>query len=146
MTVALEELSPGASLPPFTRTIESDYIKSRGGKMEELWGMPVSGKNIHNDTETARSYGARDVVVGGVVTMGLGWEMLLNAFGDRWLRGGKLSCTFINMVCGGDEITVNGVVKEPAPDAPADRVYLDIWLENQEGDKVIVGKASIPTG
>ena len=26
----------------------------------------------------------------------------------------------------------------------ADHVYLDIWLENQDGDKVIVGKASVP--
>ena len=41
-------------------------------------------------------------------------------------------------------MTARAVVKEPAEDAPIDHVYLDFWIENQDGDKVIVGKASVP--
>ena len=44
----------------------------------------------------------------------------------------------------GDELTAKGVVRELAEGDAADHVYLDIWLENQDGDKVIVGKASVP--
>jgi len=111
-----------------------------------LWGQPAAGKNMHNDTETAHSIGARDVVAGGIDTMRVGWELLFNSFGERWLNGGKLSCTFISMVCGGDELTAKGVVREAADGDAADYVYLDIWLENQDGEKVIVGKASVPVG
>ena len=144
MTVTAEKLVPGFSLPPVTGTIAVEQILSNSRGRESLWGQPPAGKNIHNDTETAHSVGARDVVAGGVDTMVLGWELLLNSFGERWVNGGKLSCTFINMVCGGDELTARAVVKEPAEDAPIDHVYLDFWIENQDGDKVIVGKASVP--
>ena len=80
MTVSAGDLVPGFSLPPLTRTITVEQIVSSSRGRESLWGLPPAGKNIHNDTETARSIGARDVVAGGVVTMGLGWEMLLDAF------------------------------------------------------------------
>ena len=144
MTVAAGELIPGFSLPSLTRKISAEDIISNSRGRESLWGQPAAGKNMHNDTETAHSIGARDVVAGGVDTMRVGWEMLFNSFGERWLKGGNLSCTFINMVCGGDELTARAVVKEPAEDAPIDHVYLDFWIENQDGDKVIVGKTSVP--
>ncbi len=146
MTVSAGELVPGFSLPPLTRTITVEQIVSSSRGRESLWGLPAAGKNIHNDTETARSIGVRDVVAGGVVTMGLGWEMLLDAFGERWLKGGQLSCTFVNMVCGGDELTVKAVVKEPGEGDAEGRVHLELSIENQEGAKVIVGKASVAAG
>lgn len=146
MPITTEDLVPGFSLPPLTRTITVEQIVSSSRGRESLWGLPSAGKNIHNDTETARSIGARDVVAGGVVTMALGWEMLLDAFGDRWINGGQLACTFINLVCGGDELTVNAVVREPAEGDPDGRVHLDISIENQEGAKVIIGKASVAAG
>ena len=144
MTVAAEELVPGINIPSLTRKISVEEVVASSRGRESLWGLPPAGKNIHNDTETARSVGARDVVAGGVVTMAVSWEMLLNSFGERWLKGGKLSCTFVNMVCGGDELTAKGVVREATEDDPSDLAYMDIWLENQDGDKVIVGKASVP--
>lgn len=146
MTVVAEDLVPGFSLPPLTRTVTVEQVVSSSRGRESLWGLPPSGKNIHNDTETARSIGARDVVAGGVITMALAWEMLLDAFGERWLNGGRLSCTFVNLVCGGDDLTVRAVVKEPEEADPEDRVHLDLSIENQDGDKVIVGKASVAAG
>ena len=144
MTAAAGELVPGFSLPSLTRKISAEDIISNSRGRESLWAQSFAGKNIHNDTETAHSLGARDVVAGGVDTMRVGWEMLFNSFGERWLKGGNLSCTFINWVCGGDELTAKGVVREPAEGDAVDHVYLNIWLENQDGDKVIVGKASVP--
>ena len=146
MTVAAGDLVPGFSIPSLTRKISAEEIISNSRGRESLWGQPAAGKNMHNDTETAHSIGARDVVAGGIDTMRVGWELLFNSFGERWLNGGKLSCTFINMVCGGDELTAKGVVREAADGDAADHVYLDIWLENQDGEKVIVGRASVPVG
>ena len=146
MTAAAGDLVPGFSIPSLTRKLSAEEIISNSRGRESLWGQPAAGKNMHNDTETAHSIGARDVVAGGIDTMRVGWELLFNSFGERWLNGGKLSCTFINMVCGGDELTAKGVVREAADGDAADHVYLDIWLENQDGEKVIVGKASVPVG
>ena len=48
------------------------------------------------------------------------------------------------MGCGGDTRTTQAVVREPAENEPTNRLYLDTWMENQRGEKVIVGKASVP--
>ena len=77
MTVAAGELVPGFSLPSLTRKISAEDIISNSRGRESLWGQPTAGKNIHNDTETAHSVGARDVVAGGVDTMRVDWEMPL---------------------------------------------------------------------
>jgi hypothetical protein len=41
-----------------------------------------------------------------------------------------------------DVLTAHGVLKEKVPEADRTRLVLDVWLENQDGDKVLVGSAS----
>jgi hypothetical protein len=41
-----------------------------------------------------------------------------------------------------DELTARGVIKEKAVEPNGTRLFLDVWLDNQNGDKVLVGKAS----
>ena len=144
MKMATIDLKPGLSLPEVSRRLSAEEIVSYCRRERTLWGLPVDVKNIHTDEETARSFGLRGVVAPGIQTMAFIWGMLRDTFGDPWLKDGKLAVTFTDMVCGGDVVTAKAVVQEPAEGEAGDRLYLDTWMENQEGEKVIVGRASLP--
>ena len=144
--ISRHSLTPGTELPPATRTLSKEEIIAYSTRGPELGGDPTARKNIHNDEETARSYGIRGVVAGGIQTMPYIWAMLHDNLGESWDRGGLLSVTFTNMVCGDDTLVTRAVVREPKDDEPNDRIYFDTWIENQLGEKVIVGKASIAAG
>ncbi len=42
----------------------------------------------------------------------------------------------------GDVITTHGLVKKLEPEDTGTRLKLDIWMENQNQDKIVVGEAS----
>ena len=42
----------------------------------------------------------------------------------------------------GDRLTVHGVVKERVAEAAGTRVVVEVWCENQDGDKTAVDTAS----
>ncbi len=141
----LRSLVPGKELPSVTRVLYKEEILTWTNRGAELGGTPTTRKNIHNDEETAKSYGIRGVVAGGIQTMPYIWALFHDNFGENWDKGGLLSVTFTNMVCGDDTLEIRAVVREPKDDEPDDRIYFDTWMENQLGEKVIVGKASIPS-
>lgn len=140
----LRELIPGAELPRVTRFLSKEEILAYTNRGPEFGGAGTETKNIHNDEETARSYGIRGVVAAGVQTMPYLWALFHDTFGERWDKGGLLSITFTNMVCGDDTLDMRAVVREPKEGEPEDRIHFDTWIENQLGEKVIVGKASVP--
>ena len=68
-------------------------------------------------------------------------EQLLKFFGTGYI-GGNLSVNSIGQVVPDDEITTKGVVREKVDEGDSIRLVLDVWCENQHGEKVIVGSAS----
>ena len=57
-------------------------------------------------------------------------------------RAGTMSMAFIKPVYAGDRLTVHGIVKDKQPDSGATRVVVEVWVENQNGEKTAVGHAS----
>ena len=143
-TISGSSLTPGTALPASSRKLTTEEIISYSKRGRELGGLPTDIKNIHTDEEVARSHGLRGTVAPGIQTMHDIWKLMKNSFGEKWTNGGTMSVTFTNMVCGGDELTTHAVVREPKEGEANDRIHLDTWMENQLGEKVIVGKASIP--
>ena len=68
-------------------------------------------------------------------------ELFIKFFGENYI-GGTLSFNLIRQVQVNDELTARGVIKEKAVEPNGTRLFLDVWLDNQNGDKVLVGKAS----
>ena len=98
--------------------------------------------SIHNDGYT-RSKGYAGALTSSYVLCGYMSELLVNFFGAGWLKGGRISLTFIDGgVQQGDEITCRGVIVERVEEEDGVRLELDIWMEKGEGVKVAVGKAS----
>jgi acyl dehydratase len=53
-----------------------------------------------------------------------------------------MSMAFIKPVYAGDRLTVHGVVKDKQPADGATRVVVEVWVENEHGEKTAVGHAS----
>jgi acyl dehydratase len=68
--------------------------------------------------------------------------MMTRLLGAGFVRGGTMSVAFVQPVYAGDRLTVRGVVKELRAEAGVTRVIVDVWCENQHGQKTAVGTAS----
>jgi acyl dehydratase len=69
-------------------------------------------------------------------------EMMTQLLGAGFVKGGSMSVAFIKPVYVGDRLTVHGVVKDKRPENGATRVVVDVWCENQHGEKTAAGTAS----
>ena len=97
---------------------------------------------IHTD-EYAQKHGMRGALVPGSTLLSYMLEMLYNAFGEKWLHHGKIKVSFIGGgALNGDPVTVHGKAKLIETQEAGDRVTLDLWMENQDSVKIMVGEAS----
>lgn len=139
-----KQFKPGDIIPAVKRTITTDEILYYSKKAREVGGLPTGINSIHNDERVAQSYGLRGVVAPGIQTLAYIWIVMKEIFQQSWISGGSVSVKFTNMVCGGDELITHGIVREPKDDEPDYRIHIDTWMENQFGEKVIVGQVSVP--
>jgi acyl dehydratase len=130
---ASRDLAIGFELEPVTKTITLD--KSR---IYEGW--PAS-RSRHCDYDAAHATGLPAPNINGAVVAGVLGELFIKFFGESYI-GGTLSFNLIRQVQVDDELTARGVVKDKIEGPEGVRLVLDVWLDNQNGDKVLVGSAS----
>ena len=102
----------------------------------------VRARSIHTDEEWARKKGFRAPLAQGMMSTAYVSEMMTNFLGEGFVKGGTLSMAFLQPVYAGDTLTVHGVVKEKRPEGAATRVVVEVWCENQEGERTAAGTAS----
>jgi acyl dehydratase len=124
----------GAELPPLTKSISQRQIDCYSG---------VRPRSIHTDPEWARAKGFRAPLAQGMMSTAYVSEMMVALLGEGFAQGGRMAVKFIKPVYVGDTLTVQGVVagKEPA-EAGHTRIAVEVWCENQDGVKTMVGEAS----
>lgn len=124
-----------------------DYAEYRAWLMPQ--GNPKQAAyNTHTNTQAAQEIGLEQPIVSAANLTPIVGNMLYRALGSGWLVGGQLSCRFIRPVHIEDYFTARGVVVgRHAASANHTRIELEVWGENQRGEKVIVGSASglVPT-
>jgi len=96
---------------------------------------------IHTDDETAQSVGLDGVIAHGMLSMGFLGQYVCSLFGPEAVR--RLSVRFNAMVRPGDVLTCRGIVKEMDSRNGHQRVTLDVWAENQRGERVTAGDAEV---
>jgi len=102
----------------------------------------VRPKSIHTDPDWARQRGFRAPLAQAMMSTAYVSEMMTRFLGTGFVKGGTMSMVFIKPVYAGDRLTVRGVVKEKRPDGDSTRVVVEVWCENQHGEKTAVGTAS----
>jgi len=124
----------GFELEPITKKVTLDKMR--------LYrvGWPRY-KNWHTDYEDAHKSGVdQPTVIGSQVTEYIG-ELIIKFFGKGYI-GGNLSVSYIRPIWPDDEIVTKGIVREKIAERDALRLVLEVWCENQHGEKVVVGTAS----
>jgi len=128
-----ETIAVGQELPTLVKEISQRQIDTYSG---------VRPNSIHTDEAWARKKGFRTTLAQGMMSTAYVSEMMTQLLGAGFIKGGTMSVAFIKPVYAADRLTVHGVVKEMRPESGGTRVVVDVWCENQHGQKTAVGTAS----
>ena len=131
---ASRDTEVGFEIEPIRKKLTLDKIRLYRSQWPRI-------KNWHNDYEIAQSWGVDKPLAFASQVMEYLGEMLVKLFGEGYL-GGNLSVSIIQSVFPEDTVLIKGLVREKVVEGEAMRLILDVWCENQHGEKVIVGKAS----
>lgn len=131
--ITADGVTIGQTLPPLVKEVGQRKIDAYSG---------VRPRSIHTDAEWARAKGFRVPLAQGMMSTAYVSELMTQFLGAGFVKGGTMSVAFITPVYAGDRLTVHGVVKDKRPEAGATRVDVDVWCENQHGEKTAVGTAS----
>ena len=84
-------------------------------------------------------------IFGGVSMLQFLSEMMTNWLPGikGWVQGGKLSAKFIKIVLFDEIITCHGYIKEKVEKDLNRRLICEVWVENADGEKVVVGEATV---
>jgi acyl dehydratase len=132
-TLSESGLKAGQSLPSLVKDVSQRRIDVYSG---------VRPRSIHSDEAFAREKGFRTCLAQGMMSTAYVSQMMVKLLGPGFARGGTLSMAFIKPVYAGDRLTVRGVIKDKQSDNGATRVVVEVWVENQHGEKTAVGHAT----
>lgn len=130
MSVINHSVVVGHELPTVSRKYRLEDFK-RG-----------SEKTIHTDYQAAAKEGLPAPVAIGPQVAALTFRQMRLCFGMGWMAGGRHDLTFRKPVFVTDFCVARGVVTKTGREGDKLRVHCDVWIENQNKDKVIVGTAS----
>lgn len=96
---------------------------------------------IHQDEEAARTGGLPGVIAHGMLPLGFLGQMLIRWVPQRQIR--SLSVRFVAMSFPGDVLTCTGTVAAKRIEGGSRLVDLELAVQNQKGEKVQQGKATV---
>lgn len=100
-------------------------------------------RNLHTDQQLAEAAGHVAPISSGSHAEGLLLQLLVEVVGPRWFASGSLSVSFRGPVFEGDDLTSHALVADVQTTADGWTCKMDIWCENQRGDRPLVGSASV---
>jgi acyl dehydratase len=129
-------------IPSVTKVIIQESIN-----LFESCGI-LDRENIHNSPELARRrLGTTYPIASGRMSLAFASEALRKFFGPRvFNHSGTVNLKFLRPVKHGDTITVHGAVSQHQVVDKGTLVTVDVYCENQNGDKTAagVGTAVVP--
>ena len=134
MKLSTRDIGIGAEIPSLSKMVALETSQAYSGWPE------IS--NFHTDPEIAKKLGFPTVVMQGMLGASYLSQVCFRFFGASWARGGKLSVTFIKPIFPPQRLTARGVVKGKTAEADGVRLVLEVWLEDEQGQKMQVGTAS----
>jgi 3-hydroxybutyryl-CoA dehydratase len=136
--IAPERWIDGTALPSVRRRISQHKIN-----------LYAEASGDHNPIHVDKDYAARTPLGGtvahGMMILAYASQMLTEAFGQWWLKGGRLDVRFKKPARPGDMVTVRGqIFGLPKKTNGRSWIGCRFWCENQENENLIVGDAFVP--
>ena len=92
---------------------------------------------LHLDDAFAAQTPMKGVIAHGTMSLSLIWQSLTATFGIEKTKDISVTIRFRKPVRPGDSLAARGTLREDKPNT------YDVWVENQNGEKVIEGKAEV---
>ena len=126
------------TIPVLTKTITQVKINQF-----ESCGI-LDRDNIHNNPELAKQrLGTTYPIASGRMSVAFAAESLRKFFGpEAFNHTGTVNLKFLRPVKEGDTLTVGGTVNSREKVENGTKVIVDLFCENQNGDKTAVGQGS----
>lgn len=116
---------------------DSAMLSACAGELRQV------GSNIHTDHEFAKTQGFTAVNADGMIMANWCSEMMVHEFGMDYVSNGELRTKFIKPVLLGVELHVKGKVKAVEKKGGGTLVTLDVWCEDEKGNKLVDGDAKV---
>jgi acyl dehydratase len=108
-----------------------------------LWGRFNPN---HWDPVYAGDTGLKAPIQTGEMSSAYLAEMCVNHFGKNFFLGTRMVCKYIGSIAANEIVTTHGVVREKTPKGDGFRFTVDIWAENEAGEKKTVGTVEVDVG
>ncbi len=125
-------IATGADLPAAVTHIDE----------RRCWMFSGPGRNYHTDREQAKKLGFPNIIVQGMMSTCLVSRVMQEYFGMGWLAGGEMSVKFTNVLWVDETVTTHAKIRQELREGSRTRVHCDVWVDKEDGTKVIVGSAS----
>ena len=139
-----QAINKGDHLPTLTRTITEEMVIAYEELFERIAARSDWKASFHADREAAAQTMYQEPIAQGVLTEALFSVLISRWLPDPrgWIEGGTLTTKFIAPVWYGDTLTYHAEVTNIEHSDSSSTVHLNIWAEDQNNKKVIVGQAS----
>lgn len=133
--VYFDDVEVGTDVPPLAKTpIQQIQLTRYAGASGDF-------NPIHQDDEFARAAGMGGVFAHGMLSMGFVAQALTDWAGPGTIR--RLGVRFTGLVRLKDVVTCRGRVLGKSSKDELNLVDLEVWAENQQGEKVVTGRATL---
>jgi len=118
---------------------ELEPIKKRA--LIQLMGSRLWGRfnPNHWDPEYALSTGLSAPIQTGEMSSAYIAEMCVNHFGEHLFQNARIVCKYIASTLADEIITTHGIVSEKSTVKEGCRIKVDVWCDNELGEKKTVG-------
>ena len=133
--VRFHDVEVGASIPAFTAPAVSRL------QLALFAGAAADHNPIHIDDAAARGGGLPGVIAHGMLTMAFLGRLLTRWVPQQSIRA--FSARFVALAFPGDVISCTGSIAAKSSEGGENRVELELAAQNQKGEKLLLGKATV---
>lgn len=137
----------GDELPSITRRMTRErmrwYADALLGTSEPEPAAMIAGANVHTNDKFAKGEGLSGIISDGMISTNWLSSVLIAAFGQRYLERGSLQTKYIRPIFEDQMITARAVVRSVTAGESGNDVELEVWCEDETGQKYTVGSAVI---
>jgi 3-hydroxybutyryl-CoA dehydratase len=136
MKLKLSEIKIGQALPGRAKQITQEEIN--------LYAKASRDFNpIHIDPEFALQTAAKGTIAHGMLLLAYVSQMLTDAFGLNWLKGGRFNIRFKSPARPGDLLTIQGKIEKIENQGAQNQIVCSVLCSNQNNEANITGEAVV---
>ena len=148
MTATAQAASVGATRITRDTPVGFELIGVKKKAAIQLMGSRLWGRfnPNHWDPVYAAATGLKAPIQTGEMSSAYLSEMCVNYFGADFFRGARMNCKYVASTFANEIITTYGIVREKTPKGDGFRFKVDIWADNEEGERKTIGFVEVDVG